>query len=112
MNNRLKEIRQKEGLTQREFGEKLFLSQDQISLMERGNRNITQRVFYGICNEFNVNPEWLEFGIGDMYLNKEDKKRSKEIDELLNKLNKLDSSELKTVSDLVELLNKNKADEN
>lgn len=104
MNLRLKELRQKENMTQREFGNKLFLSQDQISLMEKGNRNITKRVFANICDEFDVNPEWLEFGTGDTYLNKGNKERSKEIENLLDKLTKLDTSALKTVSDLITLL--------
>lgn len=114
INSRLKELRQKENMTQREFGDRLFLSQDQISLMEKGNRNITKRVFSNICDEFDVNPEWFEFGTGDIYLNKGEKKRSKEIENLLDKLDKLDTSALKTVSDLVELLTKQskKEDEN
>ena len=38
MNSRLKEIRLKLGLSQKKFGDKMFLSQDQISLLENGKR--------------------------------------------------------------------------
>lgn len=68
MNSRLKEIRLKLGLSQKKFGDKMFLSQDQISLLENGKRNITDRTLNDICRTFNVNEEWLKYGHGEMFV--------------------------------------------
>ncbi|MCJ0382191.1 helix-turn-helix domain-containing protein, partial [Clostridioides difficile] len=40
---RLNELRTLERLSQRAFGERIFLSQDQISLLEKGKRVLTER---------------------------------------------------------------------
>ena len=66
MNTRLKELRNYLGLSQKDFGSKIFLSQDHISSLESGRRSITDRSIKDICNEFNVNEEWLRFGKGKM----------------------------------------------
>ncbi|WP_338631111.1 helix-turn-helix transcriptional regulator [Clostridium baratii] len=68
MDNRLKELRKFLNLSQREFGAKLNLSPDMISLLERGKRKFTERVISDICREFNVNRNWLETGDGDMFI--------------------------------------------
>ena len=67
MNTRLKELRNHLGLSQKDFGSKIFLSQDHISSLEKGRRSITDRSIKNICNEFNVNEEWLRSGKGSMF---------------------------------------------
>ena len=67
MNTRLKELRSHIGLSQKDFGNKIFLSQDHISSLESGRRSITDRSTKDICNAFNVNEEWLRFGKGKMF---------------------------------------------
>lgn len=67
MNTRLKELRNHLGLSQKDFGNKIFLSQDHISSLESGRRALTDRSIKDICNEFNVNEEWLRFGKGKMF---------------------------------------------
>lgn len=68
MNERLKELRNKKGLSQKAFGEIINLSPDMISLLEKGKRNFTERVINDICREFDVNKEWLETGKGEMFI--------------------------------------------
>ncbi|MDH2337030.1 helix-turn-helix domain-containing protein [Clostridium perfringens] len=68
MNNRLKELRKTLNLSQKDFGAKLKLSPDMISLLERGKRKFTERVISDICREFDVNRNWLENGEGDMFI--------------------------------------------
>ena len=67
MNIRLKELRNHTGLSQKDFGNKIFLSQDHISSLETSRRTLTNRSIKGICNKFNVNEEWLRFGNGKMF---------------------------------------------
>lgn len=67
INFRLKEIREKEGLSQAALGKRLKISQSQIASYETGYRNITDRTINDICREFNINKEWLSTGNGEMY---------------------------------------------
>ena len=67
INFRLKEIREKENLSQSAFGKRLKISQSQIASYETGYRNITDRTINDICREFNINKEWLSTGNGEMY---------------------------------------------
>lgn len=67
-NARLAEIRKKLSLTQSAFGEKLSLSKAQISNIENGSRILTDRVISDICREFNVSELWLREGIGEMFM--------------------------------------------
>ncbi len=39
--------------------------------MESGDRNVTDRTILLICNEFNVNEEWLRNGTGEMFIEKD-----------------------------------------
>lgn len=67
MNTRLKVLRKNLKLTQKEFGESINLSAPNISNLEKGVINLTQRNISEICSKYNVNHEWLEFGNGDMF---------------------------------------------
>lgn len=108
MNTRLKELRTKEKLSQREFGEKIFLSQDQISLLEKGKRKLTERTINDICREFSVNKEWLINGKGDMYLDcLKDLNVEKEIKDITNMLFELDEEDRTAITNMITLL-KNK----
>lgn len=67
MNERLKELRKSLSLTMEQFGDKIGLSKSGISSIENGSRNVTPKHIKIICNEFNVNEEWLRTGEGNMY---------------------------------------------
>lgn len=68
MNERLKLLRSTLKLTTREFAKVINLSGGAITNMEKGVRNVTDRVISDICREFNVNEEWLRDGKGEMFI--------------------------------------------
>lgn len=67
MKERIKTLRKILGLTQKEFGEKIGVSNFTISDIEKGKRILTERNMNLICERFNVNKEWLKKGSGDMF---------------------------------------------
>lgn len=64
---RLIKIRTDAGISQAEFGNRLNIGSSTVSLIESGKRNLTARTAADICDKFNVNPEWLENGVGEPY---------------------------------------------
>lgn len=84
MNNRIKELRKELGLSQRNLGITLGVTDGAISKIEKGERSITKQMFMSICREFNVNEEWLRTGKGEMF-NKANKENeiSKWVDNVL-----------------------------
>ena len=83
MNERLTAIRTSLKLTTRKFGEKINLTGGAITNMEKGKRNITDRVIADVCREFNVNETWFREGIGEMFIPKD----SFSLDEYLKERN-------------------------
>lgn len=69
MNVNLKTLREDLGLSQKEFASKLKVSDTTISKLEKGERNITDRMLIQICDAFNVRSEWLRTGEGSIYRN-------------------------------------------
>lgn len=66
MKARIKEVRTTLGLSQEEFAARLDLSRNFISLVEQGERQISDRTFNAICDKFGVNEDWLRNGTGEM----------------------------------------------
>ena len=65
MNNRIKILRKQElKLTQKEFSNRLGLSENFIWQIEKGERIPSDRTITDICREFNVNEIWLRTGEG------------------------------------------------
>lgn len=114
--NRIKEIRKSEGLTQKEFGRRLTLSQSQIAGYENGTTSIPNRVINQISKEFCVNVEWLTSGVGEIRsFNKDEMELSAAIakislsddpilKELTQKLTKLDSEYLISINNLIDVI--------
>ncbi len=67
MNNRIKQIREHENLSQDAFGKRIGSARNTIANYESGNRNPSNAVIMSICREFNVNEEWLRTGTGDPF---------------------------------------------
>lgn len=67
---RIKKLRTSDelNLTLEKFGERVGVTKTAISKIEKNERNTTDQMFKSICREFNVNPEWLRNGTGDMFL--------------------------------------------
>lgn len=68
MNKRLKKLRLELELTQAEFGQRVGMTQNSITLIENGHRNISDYNVRRICHEFKVNEKWLRTGEGEMFL--------------------------------------------
>lgn len=67
MNERLKELRKKCGLSQDEFGKRIGIGKTSISKLETGENNPSDQTILLICKEFNVNEKWLRTGDGEMF---------------------------------------------
>lgn len=67
MKDRIKQLRNKMGLTQAEFANKINISRSHLSGLENGTRSFTERIICDVCREFDVNREWLENGHGEMH---------------------------------------------
>lgn len=67
MNERIKELREKLGKSQEEFANELELSRNYISLVENGQRNLSQQSLKVLCSLYSVNEEWLRNGSGEMF---------------------------------------------
>jgi transcriptional regulator with XRE-family HTH domain len=65
---RIKEIRTKLGISQRDFSKRIFISQTLLGEIELGNRTVTERTIQLISTEFNVNKDWILTGQGDMFI--------------------------------------------
>lgn len=67
INKRIYEVRKNFHLTMENFGEKICLTKSSISSIEKGTNHPSKQTLKLICNEFNVNPTWLQTGIGEMF---------------------------------------------
>lgn len=70
MKERIKRIRQTEGMTQAEFAEKINLSRNYIAMMEIGQREPSDRTIADVCRVFGVDETWLRTGVGEMHVPK------------------------------------------
>ena len=64
MNERIKEIRIKLGITQQEMADKLGLKRNTIATYEMGKANPSERTISDVCREFGINEVWLRTGEG------------------------------------------------
>lgn len=66
MKSRIRQIRERAGLSQTEFAERIGLTKNYMSLLETGGRKPSDRTVSDICREFGINKEWLLTGNGEM----------------------------------------------
>ena len=64
MNERIKELRNALGLTQKEFGDRIGIKRNTIATYEAGRNEPISSVISLICKEFGVNENWLRTGAG------------------------------------------------
>ena len=68
MNNRIKYIRKDVlNLSQKEFADKIGLSENFVWMIEKGTRTPSDRTLSDICREFGVDRVWLETGAGEPF---------------------------------------------
>ena len=60
MKNRLKEIRQEKKLSQKDLAKKLNISQQAISLYEKGDRELKLETWQKLADYFNVSVPYLQ----------------------------------------------------
>jgi len=87
---RLKELRQKLGLSQQAFADRLGLSTKTIVRYEQGQSNPTEKTLRLIEQTFNVNPEWLRHGKGEMFKEKKGIPEADALSELFKAMEKLE----------------------
>ena len=95
MKERLKELRKKLNLTQRELAEKLGVNHSQICDWERGRFALSSARIAQICAALNVRREWFETGEGDVLEPQRPEKRTR--DEILADMFELLYNELSDV---------------
>lgn len=67
-NIRFKEMREKLGISQKELGDRLGLSNSGISNIEKGIRSVTDKHIKLLSATFNANEQWLRNGTGEMFI--------------------------------------------
>lgn len=68
MSDRFKAVRKAMRQTQSEFASKLGFAQSGVTMIERGERTITDRHIKALCSIYNVNEHWLRTGEGNMFV--------------------------------------------
>lgn len=80
MHNRIAIVRKNAKLNQSEFAECLNLTKNYISLVETGNRSPSDRTISDICRIFDIQEDWLRYGLEPM---RAKRSREEEIAELV-----------------------------
>lgn len=68
INERVRQVRKKLNMTQTEFGTRLSITQNHLSGVEIGRRDVSDRIIKIMCHEFNINEHWLRTGEGEMFV--------------------------------------------
>ena len=79
MLHRLKKIRKTLGLNQTDFAKHLGITQTAYSMIENGNRPLSDKYIKVICSIFNVSETYFLTGEGDMFLSSPYEKEFMEI---------------------------------
>ena len=80
MKERIKQVRQMSDMTQLQFAEKIGLSRNYVAMIEIGQREPSDRTISDICRIFNIQEDWLRYGLEPM---KAAKSKEEEIAELV-----------------------------
>ncbi len=62
--NQIRQVRERAGLTQEQFGELVSLGTKNVSDIERGVAGITVSTLKRICEKLSVSSDWILFGDG------------------------------------------------
>lgn len=106
MNERIKALRTALGISQDAFAEKLTLSRNYVWMVEKGERNLSERSILDICRIYNVSEEWLRTGAGEMFKPKD---RESEIADIVAEMFKSEGEDFRL--QLVKLLYEMDAEE-
>lgn len=67
INDRLKQLRKELKLTQEALAQRFGIGKSALSMIETGKAALSQRNRNILVQGLNVNPEWLDHGIGEMF---------------------------------------------
>ena len=67
----LKKIRKKLGLSQQEIADKLGITKQSISKIETGTNDLSKNLIGALVDYYNINPNYLLSGNGEMFQDKE-----------------------------------------
>ncbi len=98
MNERIKQLRKTLGLTQQEFAERIGITRNAVANYETGRNEPIGSVLNLIYNEYNVNPDWLRNGSGEMFI----EPATFSLDEYAQ-ANKLNKTEISIIRGFMEL---------
>ena len=68
MKDRIRQIRQNMGMTQKEFAQRIGVSRNTVATYETSTRTPIDAIIISICREFHVNEHWLRTGEGKAYI--------------------------------------------
>lgn len=68
LHNRIKEVRNDNNLTQKEFAERIGLARGSIATIESGRAPAGPRTINDICEKFQINKQWLLTGEGKKHV--------------------------------------------
>ncbi|MDE6566917.1 MAG: helix-turn-helix domain-containing protein [Lachnospiraceae bacterium] len=71
MNERIKQLRRSLDLTQKAFAERIGSKQNTVATYELGRNIPSDPIIHSICREFHVHEEWLRYGTGEMFVEKD-----------------------------------------
>lgn len=100
---KLKELRELTGLSQKDFAVKINLSQTHMASMENNKRKITPRVVQDIIRTFRVNEEWLENNNPPIFFDAHTKEED-DVQQLISKYILLSDKDKALVLNIVESL--------
>ncbi len=66
MKNRIKQVRKSNNLSMEKFGERIRITRSSVCKIENGENNPSEQTIKLICQEFDINEEWLRTGQGEM----------------------------------------------
>ena len=92
MNTRIKTLRNELALSQEDFANSINLSRNFVWMIEKGEREPSDRTISDICRIFHVNELWLRTGEGEMH---PAKTREVEIAEITAAMYKADKNDFK-----------------
>ncbi|WP_166542200.1 helix-turn-helix domain-containing protein [Acutalibacter sp. 1XD8-36] len=67
LGERVRKIRRQMDLTQQDFGKRIGIKSNSVSLIESGGRNASDQVILAICREFDISEDWIRTGAGEMF---------------------------------------------
>jgi transcriptional regulator with XRE-family HTH domain len=108
VNERIKELRTKLNISQRQFCKQIFISQSSFGEIETGVRNVNDRIIQLICSQFNVNKDWIKNGEGECFCSEKPDINLKHLIDIYKELSKpLQDYLLEQSDSLLKLHNEN-----